>query len=82
VSLQEYLISKKIDSLAFHKEQPDLYEDWHREFEQQHPNSFTMQKLFLLNKVRRQYPLKEIVQEPLPTVATAKPKPIMRPKMS
>jgi hypothetical protein len=88
VNFEAYLISKKIDSAAFQKAEPELWESWQTEFEQLHVNSFTSQKLYLINPIRRKYQLKEVVitedpKVPLTTpasVASDKPKPVMRPK--
>jgi hypothetical protein len=57
VNLEAYLTSKKIDSAAFHKAEPELWKSWDFEFQQMHPNSFTVQKLNLINPIRRKYPL-------------------------
>jgi hypothetical protein len=89
VDFETYLISKKIDRLTFLTEEPELFLSWKTEFEQMHPNSFTVQKLNLINPVRRKYPLKEIIMEapaktenvPVPTQAPAKPgRPVIKPK--
>lgn len=61
MNFEEYLISKKIDGPAFSAAEPALFEVWKKEFEQMHVNSFTVQKLNLINPVRRKYPLKEPV---------------------
>lgn len=58
MDFESYLISKKIDSVRFGKTEPDVWSTWKTEFEQIHPNSFTAQKLYLINPVRRKYPLK------------------------
>lgn len=52
---EAYLVSKRIDSAAFRSAEPDLWQAWKNEFEQMHPNSFTVQKLNLINPVRRKY---------------------------
>jgi hypothetical protein len=57
VTFEEYLISKKISASAFSAAEPDLFSSWEKEFPQMHPNSFTVQKLNLINPVRRKYPL-------------------------
>jgi hypothetical protein len=59
VDFEAYLISKKIDSSAFQLAENDLWNTWNSEFLQTHPNSFTAQKLYLINPVRRKYPLKQ-----------------------
>ncbi|MBD2701620.1 hypothetical protein IC229_13295 [Spirosoma sp. BT702] len=55
MSFEAYLIQKKIDAERFRQEEPDRYVEWQREFEQMHPESFTVQKKFLLNDTRRKY---------------------------
>lgn len=89
MNFEAYLISKKIDSEAFRKAEPAVWELWDEEFEQMHPNSFTSRKLYLINPVRRKYPLKEQVAATVPseipsvssTAAVPKVvKPVMRPK--
>lgn len=73
-----WLSGKKIDEVAFKKAEPDQYQQLKSVFDQVHPDSFTAQKLFLINPIRRKYPLK------VEAVATApKPKavrPMIRPK--
>jgi hypothetical protein len=91
VNFEEYLVSKKIDGPAFLKAEPDLFNTWKNELEQMHANSFTVQKLNLINPVRRKYPLKEIPVKPpektvepvspSPSASPAKPgKPVIKPK--
>lgn len=64
MNFEEYLISKKIDSAVFREKEPTVWADWKIEFDQMHPNSFTVQKLNLINPVRRKYPLKvEVTQD-------------------
>jgi hypothetical protein len=59
VNFEAYLTSKKIDSAAFQRAEPILWAQWQIQFEQMHPNSFTVQKLNLINPIRRKYQLKE-----------------------
>lgn len=90
MSFEEYLISKKIDGDAFAKGEPGLFESWRLEFEQVHPNSFTVQKLNLINPIRRKYQLKTAEVKATTTIdptttagpsAAAKPgKPVIKPK--
>ncbi len=92
VNFEDYLISKKINSIAFHQAEPALWKSWETEFAQMHPNSFTAQKLYLINPIRRKYTLtvevvkKEIIdsaKEISITPSPSKPsiaKPMMRPK--
>lgn len=59
MTFEEYLIKKKIDPEAFRKGEPERWQEWHGLFEQMHPNSFTEQKKFLINDIRRKYQLRE-----------------------
>jgi len=93
----EYLEGKRIDALAFKKSDEILFTTWEREFMQMHPKSFTSQKLYLINNIRKQYLLpedrvKQIVKK-VKTVAKVsvgskvkigeeKKKPSMKPKIS
>jgi len=58
MTFDDYLLSKKIDRDSFQKMEPALFESWRNEFAHLHPNSFTSQKLYLINPIRRKYPLK------------------------
>ena len=71
MDFEEYLLSKKIDSGAFKKADPEQWQSWKFIFDQVHPASFTAQKLFLINSFRHLYPVKEAEVE---KVQTAKPK--------
>jgi len=59
VSFEEYLITKKIDTYAFKSAESVRWEDWQKEFALVHPNSFTTRNLYLINPIRRKYPLQE-----------------------
>ncbi|AHM62590.1 hypothetical protein D770_21715 [Flammeovirgaceae bacterium 311] len=54
---QEYLALKKIDAQAYRQGSPGQYVEFERQFMQMHPDSFTAHKLFLINEIRRSYPL-------------------------
>jgi len=56
MTFEEYLESKKIDTLKLKEMEPALYSDWESSFNQMHPNSFTAQKLYLINSIRRRFP--------------------------
>lgn len=58
MTFEEYLISKKIDLQKFEQAEPIEVANWRALFSEVHPNSFTAQKLFLINTKRRRYPLK------------------------
>lgn len=87
-TFEEYLISKKIDSARFKEAEPEVWHAWKIEFDQMHPNSFTVQKLNLINPVRRKYQLPVVVEEKKMQMPSASPmapspkpgKPIMKPK--
>ncbi len=72
----DYLKEKKIDPNKFKVGDPDQYDEFKRIFDQVHPNSFTQQKLFLINNIRRSYKLKEQQEVKKPAAAKA-----MRPKI-
>lgn len=89
MTFEEYLSGKKIDAVAFEQAEKDLVHEWRQEFDQMHPNSFTAQKLFLINGIRRRFPLKVDVlkqeandEKPAAAATTVKSKPIMRPKIN
>lgn len=67
----DYIASKKIDTAAFRATEPGLYQEWESLFAQVSPVSFAQQKLFLINGIRRRFPLAE---EAVPKSA-AKPAP-------
>jgi hypothetical protein len=57
MSFEEFLAQKKIDGPRFRAAEPARFAEWADLFPRLHPESFTMQKKFLLNDVRRRYPL-------------------------
>lgn len=65
MNFEEYLQSKKIDSAAFKAAEGDLWATWNKEFVLMHPSSFTSQKLYLINPIRRKYQLM-VVESKLP----------------
>lgn len=88
MSFEEYLSSKKIDSVAFKAAEPQRWEEWRMIFEEVSPASFTAQKLYLINPVRRKYLLKEtaVASQPSPPSETSatpaepvQPKPAAKP---
>ncbi len=58
MTFEEYLTSKKINVAAFRNGETSRFVEWQQLFEQVHPDSFTAQKKFLLNDVRRRYLLR------------------------
>lgn len=64
MNFAEYLASKKIDETLFQERENALWVTWKDEFDTMHPNSFTAQKLYLINPIRRKYPLKIEVVNP------------------
>jgi hypothetical protein len=55
MTFPDYLTQKNIDAAAFERAEPALYAEWQRLFDQVHPESFTLQKKFFINDVRRRY---------------------------
>jgi hypothetical protein len=84
-SFEAYLISKNIDSAVFRNAEPQVWDSWKKEFEQVHPNSFTVQKLNLINPIRRKYPLQiqpeiNAPDSTLPPPVPKPGKPVMKPR--
>jgi hypothetical protein len=83
-TFETYLAEKKIDSQAFKENEPSQWQEFRALFEVVHPESFTVQKKFLINTIRRQYPLKTPVaipeaEPPTATPANAVPPPAAKP---
>ncbi|MHA8050072.1 hypothetical protein V7S79_03045 [Aquirufa sp. ROCK-SH2] len=57
MEFKEYLTSKKIDALSFEQNDEQLFLVWKKEFELMHASSFTDQKKFQINRIRRKYQL-------------------------
>ncbi len=55
MTFETYLVQKKINGDQFQQVEPQRYAAWKQEFAQMHPESFTVQKKFLLNDTRRKY---------------------------
>jgi hypothetical protein len=60
---EEYCLSKKIDCGLFQKSDPEKWLELKGVFEQIHPNSFTEQKKFIINDIRRRYLLKDVPED-------------------
>ncbi len=81
MNFEEYLISKKIYSQAFRAAEPALWNEWNGLFEAMSPASFTAQKLYLINPLRRKYTLKITEVTAAPKASTpAAARPVMKPK--
>jgi hypothetical protein len=59
MTFEEYLQSKKIDADKFRKADIQRFNEWKEKFSRLHPESFTAQKKFLLNAIRRKYLLEK-----------------------
>ena len=57
LSFSDYLKSKKINEEAFKAALPEEYARWQADFEDTHPDSFTLRKKFLINPYRRRFML-------------------------
>ncbi|MCU0354416.1 MAG: hypothetical protein MUD08_11875 [Cytophagales bacterium] len=80
MTFEEYLTDKKIDSAAFRRREPQRWEEYRLVFEQVHPESFTTQKKFVINDLRRLYHLAETPPAAAPAGQPAQPaRPVMRP---
>jgi hypothetical protein len=78
MEFEAYLTSKRIDSARFAVAEPQLWQSWKSEFENLHPNSFTVQKLNLINPIRRKYQL-IVIEPPKPPVAKPAVAPVVKP---
>lgn len=81
MSFEEYLTSKKIDSAAFKAAEPKRWQEWCSLFEQMSAQSFTVQKLYLINPIRRKYLLKSDQATPPSPSAPRPGKPVIKPKI-
>jgi hypothetical protein len=59
MEFSEYLTQKNICSGAFLAAEPALFTTWSEAFIRLHPASFTEQNKFIINKIRRKYPIKK-----------------------
>jgi hypothetical protein len=57
MDFKEFLIKKKIDPDKFESGDPARWEEFSQLFGQMHHTSFTSQKLYLINTIRRKFPL-------------------------
>ena len=73
----EYLTGKKIDPAKFKHADPAQYAEFQKIFDQVHPESFTQQKLFLINQIRRAYK----PEEQAAVKKAANPSKAMRPRI-
>jgi hypothetical protein len=55
MEFEEYLKQKKISSTDFERGDTGRFQEWKGLFESMHPDSFTAQKKFLINDIRRRY---------------------------
>ncbi|MEM6642564.1 MAG: hypothetical protein AAF616_06265 [Bacteroidota bacterium] len=76
MDFDEYLKSKKIDPGKFKDQAPEKYHEWEGIFNQVHPASFTQQKLFLINQIRRAYAFSEVESTTKPSEKETVKKPI------
>ncbi len=59
MEFKDYLAQKNICSTSFSAADPVLFQTWSTTYNLLHPNSFTEQNKFIINKIRRKYPLKK-----------------------
>ncbi|MEQ8715451.1 MAG: hypothetical protein RIC80_20700 [Cyclobacteriaceae bacterium] len=77
MDFEEYLNQKKINSQTFSKADPRRFAEFEMLFKQMHPNSFTAQKLFLINEIRRKFPVGKKETEDEASVKKVRPRPKM-----
>lgn len=78
---ESFLKHKKIDPKKFKKRKLNQYEAFETLFEEMHPDSFVAQKLFLINGIRREFPLKDSVEATEQKPKNTKVKPRITPKI-
>jgi hypothetical protein len=59
LTFEEYLAQKNIHQEKFRQAEPNRFQEWERLFQAVSPDSFTNQKKFLINDVRRRYILED-----------------------
>ena len=73
LSFEAYCRKKKIDPDLFLQADPLRFAEWKTIFDQVHPDSFTEQKKFLINPIRKKYllviPTEELTKTEGATVA-------------
>lgn len=57
MNFEDYLQTKKINLQTFQTGNPQQFSQWQQAFSQMHPDSFTEQFKFQINKTRRLYPI-------------------------
>ena len=84
MTFQEYCTSKKIDAEAFKTGNAEHYAELESIFNEVSPVSFTQQKKFLINKIRRTYQLiiEEVLKEKPVTKKPAIKIPGIKPKLA
>jgi len=75
-TFEQYCFSKKIDAERFKSEDKKHFLYLENYFLQVHPDSFTAQKLFLINDLRRKYLLTDVSEKP---IETNEPKGVLKP---
>ena len=80
VTFEEYLIKKKIDLTAFSEGDSEHFNEWKKLFDQISEASFTAQKLYLINNIRRKFPTPREADVAKPAATVAKAKPIIKPR--
>lgn len=78
MDLNTYLINKKIDPEQLLLQESERYHQFKSLLSEMHPDSFTAQKLFLINQLRRKYPLEKAAAPEEPIIRPTQP---ARPKM-
>jgi len=81
MTFEEYLVSKKIDSAALKAAEPTKWNEWSDLFNQVSVQSFTAQKLYLINPIRRKYQLKSEPAAPAQPSTSRPAKPVIKPKI-
>lgn len=83
VDFISYCKDKKIDPVLFQAAENERFKEWEQIFDKTGPISFTQQKLFMINNIRRKYKLEKQVEtienKPIIEDQETKPKINMKP---
>lgn len=61
--LVDFCTKKKIDFVKLQSFEPEIFCKWNKMLEVMSEESFSVQELFIINQIRRKYPLERVVNE-------------------
>lgn len=81
MNFEEFLIAKKIDPIRFKKGDQSTFEEWNKDYNLMHPDSFTQRKLFKINAIRREFQLKDSENSNEDKTKKTSIRPVIKPKI-